>query len=442
MNKSYKSLIFIAIVTIISSLISLPNNLRLKFQIGSIKIDRIINPPKIDFGIGRFIIKKNFESRFGLDLSGGTHIVLEADMNGIDQQNKEQAFQSAKDVVEKRINLFGLTEPIIQQAKTADDYRINVEIPGISDLGSAVELIGKTAQLNFYEESSIAAQIATPSSYFDIWSIKTNLSGKHLKKSEVVFDQNTGKPQVSLEFDTQGSQIFNEITKRNIGKSVAIFLDDQLLSAPRVNEPIEGGRAVIQGDFSANDAKKLTISLNAGALPVPLKIIEQRNIGATLGNQSIEKSMIAGGIGLLIVSVFMLINYGMFGLVANIALMIYAVIVLAIFKTIPVTITLAGLAGFVLSIGMAVDANILIFERIKEEIRWGRDKKTAIDLGFDRAFSSIRDSNLSSLITCLILYYFGTGIVRGFAITLAIGIFISLFTAITVTRTFLKLIYK
>lgn len=450
---------FIFLVTILSCIIDLPSNFRIKFTIGPVKIDRVIQRPNIDWRISPFVFKRNLDARYGLDLSGGTHLVLQADMEKIASADRKNAFAGARNIVERRVNLYGLTEPIIQQSQTGDSYRIIVEIPGISDVEQAVDLIGRTAQLSFFEEataeadlaktpsktqseSSLQAKEATPSSYQDIWSKATGLSGKHLKRSEVTFDPKTGKPQVSLEFDSEGAKLFKDITSRNIGKTVAIFLDDQLLSAPRVNEVITEGKAVIQGDFSAKEAKKLSIALNAGALPVSLKVIEQRNISATLGKDSIEKSLLAGAIGLLVVALFMIANYGLLGLVADIALIIYALVVFALFKLIPVTLTLAGIAGFILSIGMAVDANILIFERMKEEIRWGRNRINAISLGFDRAFPSIKDANISSLITCAILYWFGTGMVRGFAITLAIGIFVSLFSAIMVTRMLLRLIYR
>ncbi len=439
-QKIFLRLIFL--LTITAALIDLPHNYNLKFSLGSVKINRVINPPEIDLKFGPLTIKKDFLPRFGLDLSGGTHLVLQADMEKIDQQDRERAFSSAKNIVEKRVNLYGLTESIIQQAKVGDSYRIIVEIPGVTDINQAVELIGKTAQLSFFEESTQSANISTPASFFQFWSKPTGLSGKDLIRSQVTFNPQTGKPEVALEFNENGGKLFAEITKRNIGKTIAIFLDNQLLSAPKVNEEITGGKAVIQGDFSVNEAKNLSIALNAGALPVPLKVIEQRNIGATLGQESIQQSIRAGVIGFFIIGLFMIVNYGFLGLVADSALLIYALVTLAIFKLIPVTLTLAGIAGFILSIGMAVDANILIFERMKEEIRWGKDSITALSLGFERAFSSIRDSNVSSLITCGILYWFGSGIVRGFAITLSIGILVSLFSAITVTRTFIKMIYK
>jgi len=441
MKMTKYTLIGIFILTVLSAVINLPS-IPIKFTAGPIHVDRQINPPVINIEAGPIKIHRSFPPRFGLDLSGGTHLVLEADMSTIAAGDRDQAFSSAKTVVERRVNLYGLTEPLVQQAKVGNAYRIIVEIPGVSAVSQAVDLIGKTAQLSFYEEGSESAKIASPSSYFDIWSKPTGLTGKNLKKSEVTFDPKTSKPEVALEFDSEGSKMFADITRRNVGKSVAIFLDNQILSYPRVDSAIEGGKAVIQGNFTTDEAKQLSVSLNAGALPVPLKVAEQRNIGATLGQQSVEKSIQAGLIGLSIVALFMIFNYGLLGVVAVTALIIYTLTVLALFRIIPVTLTLAGIAGFILSIGMAVDANILIFERMREEIRWGRDYITALRLGFDRAFPSIRDSNVSSLITCAILYYFGSGIIRGFAITLAIGIIASLFSAIIVTRTLLRLIYR
>ncbi|MBM3282668.1 protein translocase subunit SecD [Candidatus Gottesmanbacteria bacterium] len=442
MRRNRLLLSLIIFIAIVSAVVDLPSNFPIKFTVGSIKIDQTIRRPDIDWTIGPFTLKKNLDARYGLDLAGGTHLVLEADMSKIDSSDRESAFAGAKNVVERRVNLYGLTEPIVQQSKIGGSYRVIVEIPGITAIDQAIDLIGKTAQLSFHEEATPSASGATPSSFLEMWSKSTGLTGKNLKRSEITFDPKTGKPQVALEFDTEGSRLFADITSRNVGKTVAIFLDEQLLSAPQVNEAISGGKAVIQGSFSMDEAKRLSIALSAGALPVPLKIIEQRNIGATLGKESIENSIVAGIIGLFIIALFMLVNYGFLGLIADLALVIYALVVFALFKIIPVNLTLAGIAGFILSIGMAVDANILIFERMKEEIRWGKDRISAITLGFDRAFPSIRDSNISSLITCAILYWFGTGIVRGFAITLAIGIVVSLFSAITITRTFLRIFYK
>lgn len=434
MRNKRLTLWFIAIITVVAIIIDLPKSFPVH-----------LNP--IDISLGPLVVKKDFDTRFGLDLSGGTHLVLETDMKEIEANDRNNAYDAALNIIERRINYYGLTEPIVQQSKVGDSYRIIVELPGVDDPNAAIDLIGKTAQLDFREQgtSTISAKTASEAAIMEILSMKkTALTGKNLKKAEVSFGGSIGSPQVSLEFDNEGAKLFESITSRNVGKPLGIFLDDQILSYPPpiVQATISGGMAVISGSFSTDYAKSLAISLNAGALPVPIKVIEQRNIGATLGQQSIEKSILAGGIGLLIVAVFMVVNYGVLGLIADAALIIYALLVFAIFKTIPVTLTLAGIAGFILSIGMAVDANILIFERMREEIRWGKDRITAIKLGFDRAFPSIRDSNVSSLITCGILYWFGTGIVRGFAITLGLGILVSLFSAITITRTFLRLIYK
>ena len=247
---------------------------------------------------------------------------------------------------------------------------------------------------------------------------------------------------MGLEFTAIGGKKFSEITARNIGKPLAIFLDGQIVTAPNVENAITDGKAVITGNFTVDEAKKLVIQLNAGALPVPVKIVEQRSVGATLGNESISKSLFAGAVGLLIVCLFMIANYGLKGILADLALVLYVFLSLAVIKIIPITLTLAGIAGLILSIGMAVDANILIFERIKEEVSWGRPRSVAIELGFHRAWNSIRDSNVSSLMTAGILFWFGSGSVRGFALTLIVGILVSLFSAITVTKFLLNLVYR
>src|SRR3989338_2478853 len=442
MKKNRIIIWFIIFLTVASALIDLPDNFRLKFNIGKYKVDQIISSPDINISLGPLNFYKEINTHFVLDLSGGSHLVLEADMKKIAPADRNQALDSAKSVVERRVNLYGLTEPSVQSYKVGSSHRILVELPGVKDVGEAVDLIGRTAQLAFYQEATDAAKLATQSAYINVWTVPTSLTGKNLRRSQVSFNPQTGKPEVTLEFDSQGAKLFEDITSKNIGKTLAIFLDNQIISAPRVNSAITGGKAVIEGSFTTDEAKQLSIALNAGALPVPIKVIEQRSIGATLGEESINKSFQAGLIGLSIILIFMIVNYGKLGFTADLALIFYVLVTFALFKTIPITLTLAGIAGFILSIGMAVDANILIFERAKEEIRWGKDKNSAIKLGFDRAFPSIRDSNISSLITCIILYWFGTGIVRGFAITLAIGIAISLFSAITVTRTLLRYIYK
>ncbi len=270
--------------------------------------------------------------------------------------------------------------------------------------------------------------------------VATGLSGKQLKRAEVVSDPNTGAVQVSLQFDTEGSDLFAAITERNVGQPVAIFLDGQPISVPTVNEPIRDGRAVISGQFDLQEARLLSQRLNAGALPVPVELISQQTVGATLGSESLTKSLKAGILGIIFVAIFMILYYRLPGLLAVMALSLYAVVTLAIFKLIGATLTLSGIAGFVMSIGMAVDANVLIFERMKEELKNGKSLKAAGEEGFLRAWTSIRDSNISTLISCIILIWFGSSFVQGFAVTLTLGVLVSMFTAITVTRTFVRLI--
>ena len=373
----------------------------------------------------------------GLDLAGGSRLVYELDTSKVEPKEREGAVVGVVRIIENRVNGLGVAEPVIAAAKIAGKDAIVVELPGIEDSKQAIELIGKTAQLEFWESSG-AGEKATfgPS----------GLTGKHLVHAQVDFQQGgaaaTGEPVVSLQFNGEGTRLFREITERNLGKPVAIVLDQQIVSAPTVQSAIENGNAVISGNFDITTAKLLAIQLNSGALPVPATLIEERTIGPTLGRSSVEKSLLGGLMAVVVVALFMVSYYRGSGLVAVVALACYVLLVLALFKLIPVTLTLAGIAGFILTIGAAVDANILIFERMKEEQRQGKGAAAVLDEGFRRAWSSIRDSNVSSLITAAILFYFGTGLVRGFALTLAIGILVSMFTAIYVSKTLLKLIIR
>lgn len=400
-------------------------------------VNKKLYRPVIDFNLFGKRVYRDLNIKLGLDLQGGTHLVYQADMTNTPEADRGTAAEAARNNIEKRINLLGVSESIIETSKVGGDYRLIVELPGVKDVNQAIGIIGQTAQLDFRE-----TKVATPSSEKDFTS--TGLTGKDLKLAQVQFQsskQGLSQPVVSLQFSPEGTKKFADVTSRNIGKQVAIFLDEQVVTAPVVQTTISDGQAVITGNFTVDTAKALTIQLNAGALPVPIKLIEQRNIGATLGQDSIKKSLVAGVIGLVTVALFMIANYGIKGLLADIALTVYVLVFTAIIKLIPITLTLAGIAGFILSIGMAVDANILIFERMKEELRKKRPLAVAMELGFSRAWNSIRDSNASSLITAGILFWFGTGAVRGFALTLAVGIGVSLFTAITVTKTLLRLVY-
>jgi len=379
--------------------------------------------------VGETISRQDF--RLGLDLSGGAQLIYELDTSKLEERDKGEATDRVVVVIERRINALGVTEPTIQGTTFGGKPAVIVELPGVTDIQQAIDLIGKTAQLEFYETG--------PDGNFQ----PTGLTGAFLSRADVQFNQGQqtigNEPVVSLQFNGEGAKKFEEITGRNVGKPIAIVLDGQIVTAPTVETVISGGNAVITGIGDIKEAKQLAIQLNAGALPVSISLIEQRTIGPALGRESLVNSLIAGLVGVFLVALFMISYYRLPGLVAVVALGIYALLALAIFKLIPVTLTLSGIAGFILSIGMAVDANILIFERMKEEQRKGAPINAVLAEGFSRAWSSIRDSNVSSLITATILYVGTTGLVRGFAITLAIGILISMFTAITVTRTFLKL---
>lgn len=401
----------------------------------------IIDIPALAKFVG---FKEGWSVHKGLDLQGGTHLVYQTDLSKIEPGGEGDAVTGVVDVIRRRIDALGVAEPVIQ--KTRDNSRVIVELPGITDINEAIDLIGATAQLEFREGvlgKSIDENGRATSGVYEDWK-DIGLTGAYFKHAGVQIDQSSTsiirKPQVAIEFDAEGANIFAEATKRNIQKPLAIFLDQQIISAPTVQDEITGGSAVINGDFTLDEAKSLAIQLNAGALPVPIALISQNNIGATLGQESVNKSIVAGLIGLLLVLLFMIIYYRLPGLVAALALTMYAFIALAVYIYIPVTLTLAGIAGFLISIGMAIDANILIFERMKEEIREGRSIIAAIDAGFIRAWSSIRDSNVATLITCIILYYFGSGLIRGFAVTLGIGVVVSMFSAITITYTLLRLL--
>lgn len=450
MKQRHNLLWFIIALTIVCAVIDLPKNFKIKFQIGQFKVDQSFNRPEFDFNILGTRVKKNLDLKYGLDLAGGSHLVLQANMKDIAKNDRDRAIESAKNIIERRVNFFGISEPNIQTSKMANDYRLIVELPGVTNINEAIDLIGRTAQLNFREESTGSAKIATPSAlnYFG-FTKSTKLTGKDLKRAEVSFDQNTGKPDVSLEFNNEGAKLFEEITRRNVGRQVAIFLDEMIISAPKVNEAIAGGKARISGDFSLEQAKNLVIQLNAGALPVPVRVIEQKTVGATLGKESVDKSVKAGLIGLIMVVFFMAALYGKLGIIADIALVIYGLLTLAIYKIIPVTLTLPGIAGFILSVGMAVDSNILIFERFKEEIRSGKPWQIAIELAFGRAWESIKDANVCTIITALVLinpmnfsFLNSSGMVRGFALTLLIGVACSLFTGIVVSRTLIRTLFR
>jgi len=393
-----------------------------------------------------FLFGDKIKAMLGLDLVGGTELVYQADLNQSKDRIKD--LDNLKNVFDKRINELGVAEPTIQ---TSGGDRIIIELPGITNIDQAIEKIGATYELNFMIEATAedGAQLGdyyeADYTYPGYWK-KSELTGRNLTKADATFESSsqgasTSQPVVQIKFDNIGSDMFRQLTKDNVNKRIAIVLDNKIVSAPTVQVEISSGEAIITGSKDIKDAQSLAKRLNEGILPVPTKLIGQQNVGATLGKDSLRNSLVAGLIGIILVAIFIISYYGFPGLIAVFALSVYALITLAVYKLIPVTLTLAGIAGFVLSIGMAIDANVLIFERMKEELKVGKDLRLSITDGFKRSWNSIRDSNLSSIITCLVLYFTtGSGPIRGFALTLLIGIMISLFTAITVTRTILLLL--
>ena len=366
----------------------------------------------------------------GLDLVGGSRIVLEAQTTDTISKITQDMMDGLKTALENRVNALGVSETMVQQM---GDRRLLIEIPNVSDPKLAREFLGETAELEFKKP------IIDEDGNTVGWE-SSGLSGEDLNKAAVGTD-NAGRWLITLEFNNKGAAKFAKLTREFKGYPIAIYFNGESISEPVVQQEITAGHAQITGDFTHDGAKKIVDFLNAGALPVPAKIIEENTVGPTLGADSVEKSKFAGIIGIGLVMIFMVLYYRVPGIIADLALGIYGLILFAIFKIVPVTLTLAGISGFILSIGMAVDANILIFERTKEELKQGRTLFTAINSGFDRAFTSIFDSNMTTIITCAILYLLGTSIVKGFALTLAIGVIVSMFTAITVTKNFMHLLF-
>lgn len=410
--------------------------------------------------------ESNYPFKFGLDLAGGSHLIYEADVSNIADTEVDELMSVLKEVIERRINVFGVSEPIVQVEKSSfvsgeARQRLVVELPGVTDVDAAIAEIGRTPLLEFKlvnvtagAANEAAAQIeaqleaqsggnikVTPKNNSGEAYVDTGLTGRYLKNAELVFGQGQGglqnQPVVSITFTAEGAALFEQITTEHVGEQLAIFLDGEMMSAPRINEPISGGSAVITGDFTAPEARDLVQNLNFGALPLPIELQSTQTIGASLGGEILEKGVMAAGIGLGVVMLFMLVWYRLPGVVASLALLMYTAIMLALFKFIPVTLTSAGLAGFILSIGMAVDANVLVFERMKEEFKNGKGSREAARVGFQRAWSAIRDGNVTSFLSAVVLFWLGTSIVKGFALVFGLGVLVSMLTAVIVTRTFL-----
>lgn len=405
----------------------------------------------ISFTLGLFVYQgqadkagplKNLPFKLGLDLNGGTHLVYQADVSKARTTDLDGAMDSLRDTIETRVNAFGIAEPLVQVEKTNIEgqviRKLIVELPGVTDTQKAVDLIGATPLLEF---KLLSPNASSTEEISDESFLATGLTGQFLDKATLEFDQNSGNALVGLSFNEEGKNLFAEITRNNVGKVLAIFLDGAPLSLPVIREEIRDGKAQISGDFDPKEARTLVRNLNFGALPVPISLVGSQTVGASLGEGAVSASVKAGIVSFIIISLFLVVWYRLPGFVAVVALAVYTVLNLFLFKLLGVTLTSAGIAGFILSIGMAVDANILIFERMKEELKRGLALPEAIKEGFSRAWLSIRDSNLSSIITALILFYFATSaLIKGFALVFLIGVLVSMFTAITFSRTLLRAI--
>jgi protein-export membrane protein SecD len=383
----------------------------------------------------------------GLDLSGGSSLLYKADVSKLPAGEVSDSMDALRDVIERRINAFGVGEPVIQvqtgSVNGVKENRLSIELPGVTNIDDAIKTIGQTPFLEFRLQSTEAAaskvdasgqiQIdATPT------FVPTGLDGKYLKHAQLTFTQNTGTPEVSIQFNDEGAKLFQKITSENVGKVIAIYLDGGVISAPVVREAISGGQAQISGNFTPEEARQLVGRLNSGALPVPISLISTQTIGATLGAEAIAAGVKAALLGFILISLFLVVWYRLPGVVAVVALGIYIVITLLLYKFIPVTLSAAGIAGFIISIGMAVDANILIFERYREERARGKNTTDAIGAGFARAWLSIRDANTASIIIAIILFWFGSSLIKGFALTFGLGVVVSLLSAILITKLFLQ----
>ncbi|MDD3480992.1 MAG: protein translocase subunit SecD [Patescibacteria group bacterium] len=405
MKQKYKlflKFLFILLVAGFSFLIALPGN------------------PKIEVG-GKVLWDKDYDVRQGLDLQGGARLVYVAKTEGVDPGDINDAMKSLAANIESRVNSFGVSEPIVQTAMSGEEHRLIVEMPGVTDIDEAIDLIGKTAKLEFKTIDQEAGYVAT------------DLTGEDLKKADVTFDE-LGNPQVSIEFQGEGIDEFAKITEENVGQPLATFLDDEPLQIATVNEKIVGGKGVISGEFDLAEAQNIAIQLNAGALPLSIELIEQREVGATLGQESVEKSLYAGAVGIIFVALFMIAFYRFQGVLSTIGLGLYLILMLAIVKLLGITMTMGGIAGLILSVGMTMETDVLVFERIREELRNGKSFESAIRLGFRNAWPSIRDSNAVSAIIAALLYTAG-GTIRGFAVVLILGIIVGLATTFIGTKT-------
>ncbi len=387
-----------------------------------------------------------YPTKLGLDLAGGTELIYRADTSGV-QGDKQGALNSLRDIIDRRVNLFGVAEPLVQLEKSSavagtQEDRLLVELPGVTDVKAAVDALGKTPVLEFKLRSATPIEAnGTTTNY-----IPTGLTGRYVKSAELQFSSGTSgstaanEPIVVLHFNDEGAKLFEKLTRENVGGTLAIFLDNKSISEPVIREAISGGSATITGQFTPVQARDLVRNLNFGALPVPITLISSDAVGPSLGAKALHDGLMAGAVGFALVSLFMILWYRLPGVIAALALVIYVLITVALIKLIPITLTASGIAGFILSIGLAVDANVLIFERMKEELRAGKGAQEASKIGFSRAWPAIRDGHLTMIISAIILFWVGTSLVKGFALVFGFGVITSLFSAVFVSRIFLQAI--
>lgn len=453
-SQLVRSFVWILGLLVIAGFIALPSKWEWHWREKTISFDKNILKPTV---MGKEY-SLDLPLKKGLDIAGGVQLLLEADMSKITATDRLDALAAAVEVVRNRIDAYGVSEPVIQTAINGEQYRIIVELPGVDNADQALSLIGKTALMDFrLQDATKAAQLAKNNeatndaeyinqymAYLDSFT-KTDLTGSMLKKASATYNQQTGQPVIGLEFTEEGREIFARLTKENIGGVLGIFIDDMPVTAPKIESAIVDGNAIISGQFTRKSSQELAIQLNSGALPVPLSVLQQKEVGASLGADSINESMTAGIIGLILVCLFMVFNYGKKGIIADIGLVIYAILTIALYKIFGITLTLPGLAALLLSIGMAVDANILIFSRLQEELLLGKSLNRARELAFGRAWDSIRDANAITIAIAIILinpfnfnFLNSSGMIRGFGITLLLGVITGLFTGIFVSRALLR----
>lgn len=439
----WRRFIIILLITAAAIYIAVPSPLPIKIHQAGVNFEKTIERPPLNLTLGSFQFFRDLTLHLGLDLAGGSHLEFEGDVSKIATEDQQSAMEAARDTIERRVNIFGVSEATVTTSKVGTSQRIIVELPGVKDTSQAVGLIGETAKVDFRSIDPNASE----SAMITLENTRpTGFTGQDLLRAKTAFDSTSGQPVVSFDIKPDKAKLFGDITSALIGQRLVVFLDEYPISAPVVQTPITDGHGQISGQFTADQTKALAGLLNSGALPVPIKLIEQRTVEASLGQEAVSRSIIAAAVGLAMVALFMILSYGRLGILAVVALAIYGVMAISVYKLVPIVLTLPGIAGFILSFGMTVDTNILIFERMKEELRAGRSWRSAMEAGFGRAWSSIRDANAATVLISLILLnpfnlsiLHTSGPVRGFAITLLIGVSLSLFTGIFVTRTLLRL---